>query len=493
MAHGRFSGLRWESVEEVSESNASKAAAERAAPAKEDTVDLSAYAEHPLVKLLRRTGVPRHPDHSATPREEAEFLLQAASEVEHQFIVQYLYALFSLDFAEGGEIAEQSSTHLLQIAKEEMGHILTVQNALLLIGAEPYLVRERTPPADPQPFPLMLEPAGLPFVSRFLVAESPVDAELPDDLGDLKKRIEHVGALYAMIYWLFQDSDAPQEPWMLPPIMLPSGQHLRPGDYNADTARVANLLNTASDWIASGGIHVLPALATPLGNPAEMADAARRALFDVALQGEGPTDAGDDAPEETSHFHRLLGLYMRIRDAGQGLKLALDVPVDPHTRRAGETDPEQEPGLITDNSALLHARFFDLRYSILMLEIFLSVKIPRTKLADGVPVRRTLARRAITVEMRRGIGPLGFRLVTLPLKESQNGVAPPFAGAPFGLPPDLFPDNERTGWESLLRLIDESRTLIDGAGGHLSAEMQALRPLDETHRAFVVARIAEFA
>jgi hypothetical protein len=339
----------------------------------------------------------------------------------------------------------------------------------------------------------MLEPAGLPFVSRFLVAESPVDAELPDDLGDLKKRIEHVGALYAMIYWLFQDSDAPQEPWMLPPIMLPSGQHLLPEDYNADTARVANLLNTASDWIANGGIHVLPAPATPLANPAEMADAARRALFDVALQGEGPTDAGDDAPEETSHFHRLLGLYTRIRDAGSGLKLALDVPVDPHTSRAGETDSEQEQGLITDTSALLHARFFDLRYAMLLLEIFLSVSIPRTKLADGVPVRRTLARRAVNVEMRRGIGPLGGKLVTLPLKARQNGVAPPFAGATFGLPSNLFPNNERAGWESLLRLIDESRALIDGAGSDLSAEMQALRQPDETFRAFVVARIAEFA
>lgn len=490
MAQGRFSGLRWESVEEVGESNASKAAAE---PAAREASDLSAYAEHPLVKLLRRTGVPRHPDLAASAREEAEFLLQAASEVEHQFIVQYLYALFSLDFDAGGEIAAQSETHLREIAEEEMGHLLTVQNTLLLIAAPSYLERERVPPAEQQPFPLVLEPAGLPFVSRFLVAESPVDAELPDDLGDLKKMIEHVGALYAMIYWLFQDSDAPQEPWLLPPVVFPSGRHLRPEDYNADTGRVATLLNTASDWIASGGIHVLPAQATPLGNPAEMADAARRALFDVALQGEGPVDAGEDPPEETSHFHRLLGLYTSIRDAGEGLRLALDVPVNPHTRRVVEADPEQEPGLITDNAALLHARFFDLRYSMLLLEIFLSINIPRTKLADGVAVRRTLARRAVNVEMRRGIGPLGLRLVALPLKESQNGVTPPFAAAPFGLPPDLFPNDERAGWESLLRLIDESRALIDGAGGDLSAEMQALRQPDETFRAFVVARIAEFA
>jgi hypothetical protein len=321
MAHGRFSELRWESVEEVSESNALKAATERgAAPAEAEAFDLYTYAEHPLVKLLRRTRLPRHPDPAASAREEAEFLLQAASEVEHQFIVQYLYALFSLDFDAGGEIAARSETHLRKIAEEEMGHLLTVQNTLLLIGAPPYLGRERTPPAEQQPFPLLLEPAGLPFVSRFLVAESPADAELPDELSDLKKMIEHVGALYAMIYWLFQDSDTPQEPWLLPPVAFPAGRHLRPEDYNDDTARVANMLNTASDWIGSGHIHVLPTSATPLGNPAEMADAARRALFDVALQGEGPVGAGPDAPEETSHFHRLVGALQKHQGRGDGIQ-----------------------------------------------------------------------------------------------------------------------------------------------------------------------------
>jgi hypothetical protein len=109
----RFSGLRWESIEEVSESNASKAATERAAaPAEVEAFDLSAYAEHPLVKLLRRTRLPRHPDPTASAREEAEFLLQAASEVEHQFIVEYLYALFSLDFDAGREIVARSENHL---------------------------------------------------------------------------------------------------------------------------------------------------------------------------------------------------------------------------------------------------------------------------------------------------------------------------------------------------------------------------------------------
>jgi|GEM_PF-4926044 len=490
MNQSRFGGLRWESVEEISESNAAKAAArgeilEALGPALD--------AENPLVKLLRRTRVPRHPDAAASAREEAEFLLQAASEIEHQFIVQYLYALFSLDLDAGGEVAQQCETHLGEIAEEEMGHLLTVQNALLLIGAPPYFERERIPPTEPQPFPLVLEPASLPFVSRFLVAESPLDVELPDNLGELKETIEHVGALYAMLYWLFQDSDAPQEPWTLPPLAFPSGQHLKPEDYNADAARVENMLNTADDWRANEGIHVLPPATPALDTPAKMADAVRRALYDVALQGEGPVGAGEEVPKETSHYHRLLRLYRSIKEASPGLVLALDVPVNPHTDRAVGTNPEQEPGLITDDAALLHARFFNLRYAMLLLEIALSVMTPRSKMVNGEAVKFRLARRAISVGMRRGVGRLSRILVTLPLKRSQGGAGPPFAAAPFALTPDLFPNDERQGWERHLRLIDESRALGSGAAGvALSPEIEALLQEDKDFRPFVLARISEF-
>jgi hypothetical protein len=491
MVQNRFRRLRWESVEEITRSNAATAAAQPEIEAL-GPPDGEA-AESPLTELLRRTGVPRHPDPNASALDEAEFLLQAAAEVEHQFIVQYLYALFGLDLAAGGAVAAQCRTHLEAIAEEEMGHLLTVQNVLLLIDAPPYLEREGTSPADPLPFPLKLEPPSLSFVSRFLVAESPVGVELPDNLGDLKGEIEHIGALYAMLYWLFQDGDAPQGPWQLPPLTFPSGRHLKPEHYNADATKVRNLLNRAADWGAAlGGVHVLPPQTAALNTPAQMADAGRRALYDVALQGEGPAGAGPAQPKDTSHYHRLLGLYESIKGAGESLKLALDVPVNPHTVPAGAGDPEAEPGLITDGKALLNARLFDLRYSMLLLEIFLSVMIPRTRLAGGAPVRRTLARRALRVEMVTGIGALSRRLVKLARKASQGGVAPPYAGAPYGLTAGLFPQDERAGWQSLLRLIDESAAVIEEAGDAAGPEMETLREEDETFRPFVQARIDEF-
>ena len=61
------------------------------------------------------------------PRDEAVFLLTAAAEVEHALMVQYLFAAYSIrtDSLPGtAEIQEQ----LIQIAREEMGHLATVQN-----------------------------------------------------------------------------------------------------------------------------------------------------------------------------------------------------------------------------------------------------------------------------------------------------------------------------------------------------------------------------
>jgi hypothetical protein len=494
MFQSKFAGLRWESVDKFEEAYKRRATAEPASPAADTSlvapVAPEVVKEHPLTEFLRRTKLPRHPDPNASTVAEAEYLLQAASEVEHQFIVQYLYARFSINFETGGELAVKSDTHLEAIAEEEMGHLLTVQNVLLLIGAPPYLERQRTAPPAEQPFPFLLEPIGLPFISRFLVAESPIDAELPDNLGELKETIEHVGALYAMLYWLFQDSDAPQEPWLLPPSEFPAGRHVKPEEYNANTELVIDMLNRADDWLASGDIHVLPPPTAALDTPAAMADAARRALYDIALQGEGPVETGPDTPKETSHYHRLLGIYNALK-ASPNITLALDVPVNPHLEPVDPANAESEPGLITDRAALRHARLFNLRYAMLLLEIALSVSIPRSREVDNEAVRATLAIRAILVEMIRGVGALSRKLVTIALKASQSGVGPPCAAAPYGLPSEPFPTSERERWELLLSLIDESRAIIEEAGGDLSVEMEDLLERDRNHREFVLARISE--
>src|SRR5688572_28878011 len=64
----------------------------------------------------------------------AVFLLHVAAEIEHALMVQYLYGAYSLG---GPQVPEQYravvrdwQTLILGIAKEEMGHLVTVQNLL---------------------------------------------------------------------------------------------------------------------------------------------------------------------------------------------------------------------------------------------------------------------------------------------------------------------------------------------------------------------------
>src|SRR5580704_11963001 len=82
-------------------------------------------------------------------REYGVFLLSMAAEIEHSLMVQYLYSAWSLGGpqvpeAERGQV-ETWRRIMLGIAKEEMGHLLTVQNLLRLIGGPVHLDREDFP------------------------------------------------------------------------------------------------------------------------------------------------------------------------------------------------------------------------------------------------------------------------------------------------------------------------------------------------------------
>jgi hypothetical protein len=84
-----------------------------------------------------------------TSHQYAIFLLHIAAELEHMLMVEYLYAGFSL----GGpqipleyhkQVAQWRET-ILGIAKEEMGHLMTVQNLLRCLGGALNLDREDYP------------------------------------------------------------------------------------------------------------------------------------------------------------------------------------------------------------------------------------------------------------------------------------------------------------------------------------------------------------
>src|SRR5882672_323034 len=103
------------------------------------------------------------PDLSAfpTPLEKALRLLQAAAAIEHALMVQYLYA--GSAFSGEDQAIAQHYRDVIGIAVEEMAHLMTVQNLLKLLGAQPELARQDFGPVDSDehrlfPFDLLLEP-----------------------------------------------------------------------------------------------------------------------------------------------------------------------------------------------------------------------------------------------------------------------------------------------------------------------------------------------
>ena len=163
-------------------------------------------------------------DPPLAPRDEAVFLLTAAAEIEHALMVQYLYAAYSVRVSGESDARLKGIQGLLfQIAREEMGHLATVQNLLHLIGGPLNFNREHSPYASEiYPFRFKLEPLTLDSLAKYVVAESP--AVLPDpfpeddealltQLVDDAKRsndghpVRHVGPIFARLKELFRGGE----------------------------------------------------------------------------------------------------------------------------------------------------------------------------------------------------------------------------------------------------------------------------------------------
>ena len=117
-------------------------------------------------------------------------LLHIASGVEHALMVQYLYAAYSLGGAdptrEQAEMIARWQRSILNIAREEMGHLLTVQNILALLGAPPNFNRGETAfDAAVSPIPFMLSPLTSKVAASFTFAEMSPDCHDKEHRDDI--------------------------------------------------------------------------------------------------------------------------------------------------------------------------------------------------------------------------------------------------------------------------------------------------------------------
>ncbi|QEG30620.1 Oxygen-dependent dichlorochromopyrrolate synthase [Gemmata obscuriglobus] len=412
-------------------------------------------------------------------RDEAVFLLHTAAEIEHALLVQYLYAAFSFGEpaarlrANGGDLEPEPHAKvfgpggwdrtLLDIAVEEMFHLMTVQNVLRAIGGPLNLEREDMPfRSEFYPFPFTLEPVTKASLARYVAAEMPARPDpaayplLPEILARARVanhqgEINRVGALYARILELLgrvpSDAFRPE---------TANGYQADPAEWGGSDA-TALPANKRARILARFG-----------GTPSETKNKVRAVLSLIAEQGEGP---GSDPTG--SHFDLFYQMYKDFpeTDADHGAVLwhpAVPVPRHPSTSPAPFPDPDLEAGRVTHGVAVRWAKVFNTRYRML-LHFLLHHLLTDGSVVDPDGRPRAARRRAALLgwaftEMQTTLREVSNVLARLP----RRGGAPfppgrpPVAGAPFELPYTLnLPDRDADRWQL-------HRDVLDAAEGELA-------------------------
>jgi hypothetical protein len=378
-----------------------------------------------------------------TAKEFAISLLHAGAEIEHSLLVQYLYAAYSINERAGNKrtnLGLKWKTNIRLIAREEMAHLVTVQNLLLSLGAGTYLNRGPLYRAGSSlPLPFKLERLSLTSISKYVLFESPSPSQMDEKtlsfvetirekLGK-EARILSVASIYAALYWLFMKSDEPDSEWPFSRAVVSDfikkygeGFHLEDGDF-LSTDRYSDRAATAEEWgIFENDTRVGG------GSPRVIALANLRWIM---AQGEGP-NAIEDA-----HFFRFIRIYKELKSLGaKSAAMRMRVPSNPHVQGLKNRKNMREAGTtITNRRSKLWGRLSNARYQLMVLHIFCSLGSSRTRMTQR---RKKFAHWAITeMEFVKKIGQMlpfmflakngkeragaVFQSVFVPLDESGRG------------------------------------------------------------------------
>jgi hypothetical protein len=439
----------------------------------------------------------KHP--GLTWHDHLVMLLHVAAEIEHGLMVQYLYAAYSLGGPDAAATPERQAlikhwqASLLKVAKEEMGHFLTVQNILCLIGAPVHFGRENYPWTVPYyPYPFRLEKLTRSSLACYVHAEMPPHiTSMLKKYPELKRRfkdfaekdkaeidrlikeraqgpIHTVAAIYDEI------------------IHIIGKEHLIPDS----TFDEESYVHQASwdDWGRGYGpeLRHLDASGSPVEDPERQREAnllimraatrteALAALKAIGSQGEA-IHLAPGRTDELSHFERFLKIFQQFP---QDWAPARDIPDNPTTRKfnkAGAT-------YIENDHARDWATLFNYRYRLLLTCLAHSFRLQRLVQAGAPNLRGMVMHRAFG-EMYN-IKTIAGIIVGLDLsKEGTPGASPRFAGPPFEMPYTLtLPEAEADAWrlhqEFLEGSIDVAEQLLEKPTGAGRDYLLALRELD---------------
>jgi hypothetical protein len=425
-------------------------------------------------------------------------MLTSGAEIEHALMVQYLYAAYSINANQKSKeiqaIVEGWRDSILSVAREEMGHLLTVQNVLVLLGAPINLDRQMMP-WDHQfyPFPFSLEPLSKRSLRYFIYAEMPrldsvgvaapgkkrdtsvssmtpdkqrkiineitdeLDAEFPEK--NVKKAMHRVGELYDEIIRLINDRkkipdsafdeasfdrQASWDHWgrgykPLPRLVDSEGS-LDPDHDPASRERTPTL--------AHRDAHV------QVERVATRAQAVK-ALRALAAQGEAP-HLREDETGEPSHFERFAQIYQEFKtlEKDPACTPVHLVPCNPTTRQdfhALHPNRTTYIGIRDHGEVAAHyfGQLFNQRYRLLLTYLAHTFRLARTQ-SSHQPGLRGLVMHRVFGEMYN-LKAIAGLLVRLPRHDGGR------AGAPFELPYSLdLPQADRDIWRQYEDLLATS-------------------------------------
>lgn len=414
-------------------------------------LDIAPSFDLPQTKLL----IPVVEDVS-NPKEEAIYLLKVAAEVEHTLMIQYLYAAYSI---KGDSDLKKT---IINIAIQEMGHFLAVQNLLLSIGGieNIHLGKDEYRPTsgDNSPLPFTLEPVSKELLAKFVAVEAPL--EIPEQF---KKKVEAihqsaktkagvtlhpVGGLYMKLFWLFQKDDNPDTNRipLSPTDSLKADWHIGDDDFRS-ISEIEQYEALFDAWDTSGAVTAHGITLCKVHNRENALDL----IYQISSQGEG-ANFDDDID---THFELFLKAYRDYKETD-----VINAPINPITRPNAEYNTSAE---IRNEYSLLWCFLFNNLYTSLLLDIYSSMLY---KKYDTGSTSNFI--RIIFSSMRTIIASLSEILLKLPLEAGEflYDIAPRCA-ATYEIDSDFVLKNDKSELDILnIKIINDIRTVVESIKRH---------------------------
>jgi len=384
-----------------------------------------------------------------TKRNQLAERLTIAAQIEHDVMVQYLFAAAALKkgVSEGGvtykqlEMMRGWATNIMMVARQEMEHLGSVCNLLTAIGEAPVLRRPAFPMSDSK-FPLnqpsVLTAFSIETARRFVYYEMPNQLS-PEHEAFLKShdkgfdpaKYEGIYLLYMEIEKLFEDIHAldKNEPFIGPP----SAQFYAGGN------------SLLGGGMARGLIFPQPGQAAPQPiydismSPITNLVSAKKVIRQIVDEGEGAS-----IHSETSHFARFFKMYKElIEESGKDPKFKPARNVVSNPRVPDGTPPVKGVTYITNADTQKVMKVFDQAYNTMLLMLMRYFAHTNESNEDLIGLQNTVFFPMMTV----GIRPLAEVLTQLPAHDSGSGMA----GPAFFIPKSAqFLPHRESAWRIIL-------------------------------------------